>query len=103
MTLELVGVSFTASGLTLVYFLLESSDFSAISDVSVLGSEASVSVVTINDAVTLEYDDQIILEFTPFVSNFIETTEANSPGVYIRARTTVVIQDSDRKSMTLSS
>ena len=61
--------------------------------------EASVSVITVNDAITLEYDDEIVLEFTPFVLDFIETTEANNPGVYIRARTTVVIQDNDRKSI----
>ena len=48
-----------------------------------------------NDAVTLEYDDDVLLLFTPEDSNLIKLYE--SEGEYIRDGMTVHIIDKDRK------
>ena len=60
-----------------------------------------IELRTKNDAVTLEYDDTVILSFSPNGSDLIEFYE--SEGEYIRDNVVVHILDSDRKSIKNSS
>lgn len=65
-------------------------------DIEIEGNNtAIIQVHARNDAVTLEYDDVILLLFTPEDSSLIELYE--SKGEYIRDRMTVSIIDKDRK------
>ena len=57
---------------------------------------AQIELRTRNDIVTLEYDDTVILFFSPDESNLIEFYE--SEGEYIRDHVAVNIVDSDRES-----
>ncbi|CAI8019897.1 hypothetical protein GBAR_LOCUS11919 [Geodia barretti] len=47
------------------------------------------------DAISLEYDDRVLLRFIPDNPDFIPALEAN--GEYVRDRATVHINDSDGK------
>ena len=65
-------------------------------DVDVEGNaEAMIELRTRNDDITLEYDDTVILVFTPEDDNLIADYEA--AGEYIRDRAVVRIVDNDRK------
>ena len=65
-------------------------------DIEVEGNtEALIELRTRNDAVTLEYDDTVILLFSPDESDLIEFYE--SVGEYIRNSVTVHIIDTDRE------
>ena len=57
--------------------------------------EAMIELRTRNDDITLEYDDTVILVFTPDDDNLIAEYEA--AGEYIRDRAVVRIVDNDRK------
>ena len=65
-------------------------------DIEVEGNiEALVELRTRNDAITLEYDDTVILLFSPDESDLIEFYESEEE--YIRDSVTVHIIDSDRE------
>ena len=56
---------------------------------------ATIELRTRNDDITLEYDDTVILVFTPDEDDLIEFYEGE--GEYIRDRVVVYIDDNDRK------
>ena len=65
-------------------------------DIEVEGNtEALIELRARNDAVTLEYDDTVILLFSPDESDLIEFYE--NEGEYIRSSVAVHIMDSDRE------
>ena len=65
-------------------------------NVEVEGSdEAMIELRTRNDDITLEYDDTVILVFTPDEDDLIEFYEEE--GEYIRDSVVVHIIDNDRK------
>ena len=80
-------------------FLLGSTDFFDILPVMVEIEEvfefATIELRTRNDDITLEYNDTVILIFTPDEDDFIQSYEA--AGEYIRDSVVVRIIDNDRK------
>ena len=69
-------------------------------DVEVEGNiEAQIELSTINDAISLEYNDTLLLLFSPEESDLIEFYEGE--GEYIRENVTVHIIDSDSKQLFL--
>ena len=58
-------------------------------------NETEIRLFTSNDEITLEYDDSVILTFTPDNPAFITGLEAQ--GEYVRDTVTVQIIDSDSK------
>ena len=65
-------------------------------DIEVEGdNEAVIELSTRNDNITLEYNDTVLLLFTPEESGLIEYYE--SRGEYIRESMSVHIVDDDRK------
>ena len=65
-------------------------------NVEVEGSNiTSIILRTRNDAVTLEYDDSVLLIFSPYENDLIEFYEEE--GEYIRNSVVVHIIDNDRK------
>ena len=60
-----------------------------------IGNDA-VRVTALSDDIALEYDDSVILTFTPNDPDLISTVEA--AGEYIRDTATVNIRDNDCKS-----
>ena len=71
-----------------------SSDFEPLMPISVMNN-AQIRIFTTNDVITLEYDDSIILVFTPDNPALIPGLEAS--GEYIRDTATVNIIDDDSK------
>ena len=71
-----------------------SSDFETFQPIEFENS-AEIHLFTTNDAITLEYNDIVILRFTPDNSLLIPGVE--SRGEYIRHNATVKIIDNDRK------
>ena len=59
-------------------------------------TQAMIELRTRNDIVTLEYDDTVILFFSPDEPDLIELYE--SEGEYIREHVVINIVDSDRES-----
>ena len=59
-------------------------------------TSADIRLFTTNDVITLEYNDTVILRFTPDNSLLIAGVE--SRGEYIRHNATVNITDNDSKS-----
>ena len=76
------------------YSYVGSSDFEPLMPISVMNN-AQVNIFTTNDDITLEYDDSIILVFTPDDPALIPGLEA--AGEYIRDTATVNIIDDDSK------
>ena len=79
-------------------FSLGSTDFFNILPVNVDiddSDRATIELRTRNDDITLEYDDTVILVFTPDEDDLIEFYEGE--GEYIRDSVTVYILDTDRK------
>ena len=77
---------------------LGSTDFFNILPVSVEvegSAEAMIELCIRNDNITLEYDDTVILEFTPDEDDLIDFYE--DEGEYIRDSVVVRIIDNDRK------
>ena len=55
-----------------------------------------ISIVMVDDKITLEYNDTILLTFTPDDHNII--TDVERKGEYVRNTATVYIIDNDCKS-----
>ncbi|CAI8047959.1 hypothetical protein GBAR_LOCUS26511, partial [Geodia barretti] len=68
------------------------SDFENLQPIRVTNS-AEIRLFTSNDEITLEYDDRVLLRFTPDNPSLIPGLEAN--GEYIRDTATVNIIDND--------
>ena len=79
--------------------LIDSSDFETLKpeDVIIDGDYPStnVCIFIMNDEITLEYEDRVLLRFTPTHVNLIPGLERNFE--YIRDTAVVNIIDSDRK------
>ena len=60
-----------------------------------VNNEADVRLFTTNDQITLEYDDYVILTFTPGNPSVIDGLEGE--GEYVRTSAIVNIIDNDRK------
>ena len=78
-------------------FSTGTSDFESISiDVSENG--ADIQLYTINDAVSLEYDDAVLLRFNPSHRGLTEFVEHSiHAGDFVRDTATVKIIDNDSK------
>ena len=74
-------------------------DYDTIPATELENNRATISLITRNDDVTLEDNDNVILVFNPSISGFISTIEANTPGLFIRNSTTVTIEDNDGKTI----
>ena len=70
------------------------SDFSQLLPIS-FTNEADIRLFTTNDNTTLEYDDSVILTFTP--SDPAVITGLEGVGEYVRTCASVNIVDNDRK------
>ena len=70
-------------------------DFYRLSPVPVASNGAEIRVFTANDEVTLEYDDRILLTYTPSAAGLIPGVEAE--GEYVRNTAIVGIIDNDSK------
>ena len=70
-------------------------DFQRLNPVSVFRDGAEIRLFTANDVVTLEYDDRILLTYTPSYSGLIPGVEG--AGEYIRNTAIFVIIDNDSK------
>ena len=70
-------------------------DYEAFSSINVQGIANNFALQTIDDNITLEYDDKVILVFTlfPQVANLSQTLEAR--GEYLRDTAIVAIIDND--------
>ena len=77
-----------------IYFV-DDSDFVAFNPLWV-GNTTAVHLLPYDDDITLEYDDSVILTFTPNDPDLISSLEA--AGEYIRDTATVNIRDNDSKS-----
>ena len=77
-----------------ILFISGQSDFESLMPISFV-NEAEIRLFTINDEITLEYDDRVILSFTPDNPALIPGLEAE--GEYIRDTATVQIIDGDGK------
>ena len=75
------------------------SDFESLQDFSVINSNVDPStevlLFTVNDEVTLEYEDRVLLSFTPAQANLTESLAASFE--YIRDTAIINIIDNDRK------
>jgi hypothetical protein len=70
-----------------------SSDFEQLQPTSVINNNAEIILFTVDDFITLEYDDRILLRFTPTNPNLTPGLEGF--GEYIRNTATVNIIDND--------
>ena len=77
-----------------IIFISGQSDFESLMPISFV-NETEVHLFTSNDETTLEYDDSVILTFTPDNPALIPGLEAQ--GEYVRDTVTVQIIDSDSK------
>ena len=75
-------------------YFTDDSDFVALDPIRVINT-AEVHLLTYDDDITLEYDDSVILTFTPNDPDLIPSLEA--AGEYIRNTATVKIRDNDSK------
>ena len=78
-----------------IIFISGQSDFESLMPIS-FENEAEVRLFTSNDQITLEYDDSVILTFTPDNPLLIPGLEAE--GEYIRHTATVHIIDDDSEA-----
>ena len=79
---------------TLLCLPVGTSDFEIFQPIHIENS-ADIRLFTTNDEVTLEYNDTVILRFTPQMSDLVPSVEGM--GEYIRDTATVNIIDNDRK------
>ena len=77
-----------------IIFISGQSDFESLMPISFV-NETEIRLFTSNDEITLEYDDRVILTFTPNNAAIITGLEAQ--GEYVRDTVTVQIIDSDSK------
>ena len=75
-------------------YFTDDSDFVALDPIRVINT-TEVHLLTYDDDITLEYDDSVILTFTPNDPDLISSLEA--AGEYIRDTATVHIRDNDSK------
>ena len=98
MVLQVSVIKFSESPIGYTYdpllLCIGSSDFEPLMPISVMNN-AQVRIFTTNDFITLEYDDSIILIFTPDNPALIPTLEGF--GEYIRDTAIVNIIDDDSK------
>ena len=73
---------------------IESTDFENLQPIS-FETSADIRLFTTDDNITLEYDDTVILRFTPDNSSFIPGVEG--AGEFIRDTAVVNIIDNDSK------
>ena len=73
----------------------ENTDFERLSPIRVLRREVSIRILTSNDDIALEYDDWVLLIFTP--DNPADITVFENRGQYVRTTATVRIIDRDGK------
>ena len=71
-----------------------SSDFEELQPIEFENS-AEIQLFTTNDDITLEYDDTVLLRFTP--DNPLLISGVEGAGEYIRDTAIVIIIDNDRK------
>ena len=69
-------------------------DFKAFPVTTITGNRTDDYLFTTDDDITLEYDDTVLLTFSPF-NDIIPAVE--SAGEFLRDRATVNIIDNDRK------
>ena len=77
-----------------IIFISGQSDFESLMPISFV-NEAEIRLFISNDEITLEYDDSVILIFTPNNAAIITGLEAQ--GEYVRDTVTVQITDDDSK------
>ena len=77
-----------------IIFISGQSDFESLMPISFV-NETEIRLFTSNDEITLEYDDRVILSFTPDNPALITGLEAD--GEYVRDTATVHIIDNDSK------
>ena len=70
-------------------------DLESLHPVSVFRNGAEIRVFTTNDETTLEYDDRVLLTYTPSVAGLILGVEG--AGEYVRNTAIIRIIDNDRK------
>ena len=75
-------------------FISGQSDFESLMPISFV-NETEIRLFTINDEITLEYDDSVILSFTP--DNLALITGLEAEEEYVRDTATVFIIDNDSK------
>ena len=75
-----------------IIFISGQSDFESLMPIRFV-NEAEIRIFTSNDEITLEYDDSVILTFTPDNPALIPGLEAH--GEYVRDTVTVYIIDND--------
>ena len=78
-----------------IIFISGQSDFESLMPIRFV-NEAEIRLFTSNDEITLEYDDRVILSFTPDNPALIPDLEA--AGEYVRDTATVHIIDDDSKA-----
>ena len=76
------------------HLLTDASDFERLAPIRVTNS-AEIGLLTTNDEITLEYDDRVLLRFTPGHPGLFPGLEGM--GEYIRDTATVHIIDNDCK------
>lgn len=91
-------------GCVFSFYNKDESDFQDVQDIQVQNIVQSngteVRLLTTNDEVTLEYDDSVILSFTPANDSLI--TRLDGVGEYIRHTLTVHIIDNDGEHIVLN-
>ena len=80
--------------MTLLNFISGQADFESLMPISFV-NEVEIRIFTSNDEITLEYDDRVILTFTPDNPALIPGLEAR--GEFVRDTATVNIIDNDSK------
>jgi hypothetical protein len=70
-----------------------SSDFEEFSPILTHGN-SEISLLTVDDGITLEYDDSVILTYTPQTTNLTDLIA--SAGEFVRDNATLIITDNDR-------
>ena len=63
--------------------------------ISAINNATDIPVFPVNDEITLEYDDRVLLRFTPAVTNLF--SDLANQFEYIRDTAVVNIIDNDRK------
>ena len=79
--------------LQLKYLPADASDFNRLLPIRVSNAAASIRIFTVNDDISLEYDDRVRFVFTP--DNPVLVPGLEGVGQYIRTTATVNIIDSD--------